>query len=111
MMLMAGAGRRPREWWAYETEARRPTDSGDETIALYEMGELTEAELAELMPDWRARYEQAQSPNFRYCTGNGWLKGDAAKQALYRWAGVPPEVVRKWDRWMVFATGGGLRQS
>jgi hypothetical protein len=56
MMAAVGAGVRPTEWWAYETEATRPTDRGDETIALYEMGELTEAEIAELMPQWH-RYD------------------------------------------------------
>jgi hypothetical protein len=95
---MAGAGRRPSEWWEYETEAARPRDLGDATIALFEMGELTEAEIAELMPQWRERWEQANAPGFSYCTGEmTWLKGEEAKQRLYRWAGIPPEVVRKWD--------------
>jgi hypothetical protein len=97
MMAMAGAGRRPEEWWEYESKVPRPRDLGDAEILLYEMGELTEAEIAELMPRWRERYEQAHSPNFSYCTGNSWLKGDAAKQALYRWAGIPPAIVRQWD--------------
>jgi hypothetical protein len=79
------------EWWAYETEATRPTDSGDETIALYEMGELSEAEVAELMLQWRERYEQARAPNFSYCTGDTWLKGDEAKQRLYDGRGYRPQ--------------------
>jgi hypothetical protein len=96
-MAMAGAGRRPLEWWEYETEVERPHDLGDAEIALFEMGELSEAEAAELMPRWRDRYEHAHSPNFSYCTGDTWLKGEEAKQRLYRWAGIPPAIVRKWD--------------
>jgi hypothetical protein len=62
----------------------RPRDLGDAEIALFEMGELSEAEIAELMPHWRERWEQAQSPNFTYFTGNGWLRGEEAKQRMYR---------------------------
>jgi hypothetical protein len=101
MMAAVGAGHRPIEWWKYETEATRPRDSGEATIALFEMGEFTEAELAELMPKWRERYEQANDPeypNFSYLAAGGVrLTGLEAKQAFYRWAGIPPEVVRKWD--------------
>jgi hypothetical protein len=98
MMAAVGAGVRPTEWWAYETEATRPTDRGDETIALYEMGEFGEAEVAELMPQWRERYEQAIEPGFSYLARDSVrLTGLEAKQAFYRWAGIPPAIVRQFD--------------
>src|SRR5262249_20063389 len=56
-----------------------------------------ETELAELIPEWREEYEKANEPNFSYCTGHGWLRGEAAKRAHYRWAGIPPALVKKWD--------------
>ena len=89
MMQWAHAGHRPQEWWVYEKQMPRPEQ---ETNALYEMGELSEAELAELMPDWREHYEQAQKPNFSHCIGHkshgdtfaSWIKGPAARKAHYR---------------------------
>ena len=66
-------------------------------ITLFEMAELTETELAELMPEWREEYEKANEPNFGYCTRHGWLRGEAAKRARYRWAGIPPTLLKKWD--------------
>jgi hypothetical protein len=92
MMAIAGAGRRPLEWWEYETEVERPHDLGDAEIAVFEMGELSEAEIAELTPQWRERYEQANAPGFSYCTGEmTWLKGEEVKQRLYRSAGTSPQ--------------------
>ena len=102
MMQWAHAGHRPQEWWVYEKQMPRPEQ---ETNALYEMGELSEAELAELMPDWREHYEQAQKPNFSHCIGHkshgdtfaSWIKGPAARKAHYRWAEIPDAIVRQWN--------------
>jgi hypothetical protein len=81
IMASTRAGSRPEEWWAYEKQIPQPRDLGDERITLFEMAELTETELAELIPEWREEYERANEPNFSYCTGNGWLRGKAAKRA------------------------------
>ena len=97
MMAYAGAGRRPPEWWRYESGQQRPVDRGDETILLYEMGEFSPAEIKRLLPDWRERYEKTHDDGFAYFTGDVWLKGEAAKLAHLRWAGVPPEIWRRWD--------------
>jgi hypothetical protein len=96
-MALTRVGSRPEEWWAYEKQMPQPHDLGEERITLFEMAELTETELAELIPEWREEYERANEPNFSYCIGHGWLRGEAAKRALYRWAGVPPVLVKKWD--------------
>jgi len=97
IMAWTRAGSRPEEWWAYEKQMPQPRDLGDERITLFKMAELTETELAELMPEWREDYEKANEPNFSYCTGDGWLRGEAAKRAQYRWAGIPRALIRKWD--------------
>jgi hypothetical protein len=97
IMASTRAGSRPEEWWTYEKQMPQPRDLGDERITLFEMAELTETELAELMPEWREEYERANEPNFSYCTGHGWLRGEAAKRAQYRWAGIPRALIRKWD--------------
>ena len=82
-----------------------PRGLGDERIALFEMAELTETELAELIPEWRECYEKASEPGFAYCIGHAkpgdthatWLSGPAARRAQYRWAGIPRALVKKWD--------------
>ena len=83
----------------------RPRDLGAERITLFEMAELTETELAELMPEWRECYEKASKPGFSYCIGHAkpgdtyatWLSGPAARRAQYRWVGIPPALIKKWD--------------
>ena len=97
--LMLGqlpAGKRPEEWWTYERQMPRP--GSDEAAKLFEMGELRGAELDEVMRDWRAHYERGVELNFSYYTGGGWLEGAAARRALHRWAGIPADLVRRWDR-------------
>ena len=64
MMEETRAGSRPVEWWEYERKMDRPRSLGEEHVALFEMGELTEQELAELMPRWRQWYEKANEPGF-----------------------------------------------
>jgi hypothetical protein len=53
IMAWTRVGSRPEEWWAYEKQIPQPRDLGDERITLFEMAELTETELAELIPEWR----------------------------------------------------------
>ena len=62
------------------------------------MGELSEDELAELMPRWREDYAKAQQPSFFYCKGQGqFLKGAAARREHYRWAGIPRDLIKQWN--------------
>ena len=102
MLANAGPGRRPSEWWLYEKQRRQPLGVGDQHVTLFEMGELSAAELAKLMPRWREEYERANDPAFSYCVGQvagvaKWLKGSAARRAHYRWVGIPREILRLWD--------------
>jgi hypothetical protein len=69
MMASTAAGRRPDEWWLYERQMERPRDR--EADVLYQMGELDDAELAELIPRWRDHFDRANEPDFLYCTGSG----------------------------------------
>ena len=102
IMQWAHPGKRPPEWWTYEKKKRRPVEH--ETSTLFKMGELTKGELAELMPDWLAQYEKATAPGFAYCvgqhpgtTGALWIEGTEAREAYFRWADIPPDLIRKWN--------------
>jgi hypothetical protein len=53
LLAMDAPGRRPHEWWLYERGRKCPDN---QAAALYRMGELSGAELAELMKCWRADY-------------------------------------------------------
>jgi hypothetical protein len=69
-----------------------------ECRVLYEMGELGEDEIAELMPRWREDYEKAQQPSFFYCMGPGrFLERAAARREHCRWAGIPREHIKQWN--------------
>jgi hypothetical protein len=94
LMAETPAGTRPEEWWQHERGTAPPDN---EAAALHAMGELTEPELAALMPEWRAQYERAQDPAFAHCAGSRWLKGAAARRAHYRWVGIPREILERWD--------------
>jgi hypothetical protein len=89
-------GRRPEEWWLYEREMQPPSRQ-DEAATLYAMGELTGSELNQVVGEWRQHYEHALGPRFSYNTGATWLQGASARRAHYRWAGIPPALVRQWD--------------
>jgi hypothetical protein len=65
---------------------------------------LSEAELAQLMPRWREDYEKANEPRFGYCTGQlpgtysaHWVYGAEARHRFFRWAGIPREIVKRFD--------------
>jgi hypothetical protein len=95
MMRNQYPGSRPEEWWLYERQMQQPSH---QAAALYAMSELAGAELDQVMAEWRQRYEHGLTPGFRYNAGaDGWLQGAAARRAHHRWAGIPPDIVRKWD--------------
>ena len=98
MLASTRAGRRPLEWWAYEAPFPYP-GYDNETVALYQAGILTKGELAELTPWWREQYDRAQCPDFHHTAGpDRILEGAEARKAHYRWACIPPEIVKRWDR-------------
>ncbi|MGZ5863274.1 MAG: hypothetical protein ACXWKB_08325 [Methyloceanibacter sp.] len=103
MMAEAGPGRRPEEWWLYDRQMPPPDGPGREHIRLYELGELSEAELALFMPEWRARWEQANEPGFSYCLGQlpgttsaNLVYGAEARRRFFLWAGIPPAIRKTW---------------
>jgi hypothetical protein len=102
MLMNSHSGDRPAAWWDYDSPERRKPRV-EECRQLYDMAELTAHELAVLMERWREHYEQAQRPGYAYCIGcdgntaAAWLEGEAAKKAQYRWAGIPPEIIKRWD--------------
>src|SRR3954468_1512121 len=52
LMARKRAGMRPMAWWEYDSKEPRDRDV-TECLQLYRMGELSEDEIAELMPFWR----------------------------------------------------------
>ena len=93
MLVSARAGWRPTEWWEYEATIPWP-GSDNETVALYDAGLLTDEEIAELMPFWRAQFERANSPSFFFVRGpQDYLEGEPARRAHYRWAQIPRAVL------------------
>ena len=78
-------GRRPEEWWIFERGGRdKPREH--EAATLYAMGELHDTELAEVTAQWRQYYDKADN----YIDA-------AQRRAWLKWAGIPPEFVKKWD--------------
>jgi hypothetical protein len=71
---------------------------------LFEAGLFADAEREFLLRRWRKDFEKAQADNFQHCIGHArkgdtfatWLKGDAAREAHYAWAGVPRSLLKKW---------------
>jgi hypothetical protein len=112
-VLTSNPGRRPAAWWQLEAPVglKKPSYSGDETILLYERGLLTKDEIDQLMPFWREWYNKAQAPDYSYyASGGKWLDGDEARKARYRWAGMPTDIVKRFDadRAMVLPPGRPL---
>jgi hypothetical protein len=97
-------GRRPWAWWAYDSTIPYPRDPDYAEARLYESGQLSEEERAQLVARWREHFDKAQEPGFSYCIGHlrpgdsfaTWLEGPAAQRALYKWAGIPRTLLREW---------------
>jgi hypothetical protein len=90
-------GTRPDAWWCYDAPIPYPKDRQYEEAALYEAGLLTADEVARLTMCWRIRFDDAQVPDFFYCTGgDGWLRGTEARKAHYSWAGIPRGLLKQW---------------
>lgn len=96
MLATGHPGRRPPEWWRYHKKLPQPRDLGDEEIALFEMGELSEAEIAALMPGWRREFRRSMGKDFFYTDGPGrFLEGEQARKLHWRWAGIPAAVLER----------------
>jgi hypothetical protein len=99
-------GHRPLAWWQYEAHGLQyPQDPAYQEAVLYERGLLGNGERASLLRQWREYFDRAQDDDFGYCVGrksgqtfSSWLHGDEARQAHYRWAGIPRELIRRWER-------------
>jgi hypothetical protein len=107
LMARCSDGSRPDAWWHYDAPAlgvRRPPRPEYEKAALWEAGQLTPEEATTLEREWRAHFDHANSPNFfGFCTGYDrerhcaiWVKGEAARKAHYKWAGIPRTLIKRW---------------
>jgi hypothetical protein len=97
--LMDEDGRRPSGWWDYESDKHRVSYPGNESMAtavLYEAGLLTPDERTRSVDTWRYHFDRAQYPGFSYQTGGVSLQGAEARQAFYRWAGIPRSLLQRW---------------
>jgi hypothetical protein len=92
-------GRRPMGWWEFEAPFPYPGYDAERAV-LFEHGLLAEQERKDLVALWHEQFERAQRPDFMFNAGaaGGWLDGEAAKQANYRWAGIPKSLVQTWTR-------------
>ncbi len=97
-------GWRPAAWWDYESPIPRPRDHDYEKATLWRAGLLSDTEAAKLVARWREDFAKAQEPGFQHCIGHAkegdtfatWWSGAKARRAHFRWAGIPPELVREW---------------
>jgi hypothetical protein len=53
LMLYAGSGHRPEGWWLFEANESRPRDSAAEAARLVQLGQLSDAEVAEIRANGR----------------------------------------------------------
>jgi hypothetical protein len=96
-LFRLGPGRRLQAWWDYRAGDLRWPGLERERSTLYEAGRLDVAERVALEAEWRREFNRAQSSDFWMCLGPGEvLEGAAARRALYAWADIPPELVKKW---------------
>ena len=96
-MAQQSAGRRPPELWEYEKHRDAP-DREDEAALLYEMGELTKAELDQLIQEWRHEFDRANKPNFFLLLSPGKiLEGEEARRWHCKWAGIPDEILKHFE--------------
>jgi hypothetical protein len=98
-------GCRPLAWWQYEDHGLQRPPAAYQEATLYERGLLGNGERARLLRRWRESFDEAQADDFAYCIGSKpgqtfstWLHGDEARQAHYAWAGIPRELIRRWER-------------
>jgi hypothetical protein len=96
LLQHCSGGKRPAGWWDYDSPVPYPRDPDYAEATLYEAELLVESEVTELMARWRSEFERAQDPGFMFCAGAIWLKGEAARKAHLKWAGVPRALIRKW---------------
>ena len=98
LMAACPHGRRPAAWWQFKSPIPYPRDDEYAPAALFEAELLTDSETAELVAEWREQFETAQAAGFWFCLGPGrFLKGQPAKRAHYRWAGIPVKLVKRWS--------------
>ena len=68
-----------------------------ERSTLHAGGLLGEEEKAVLEAEWREDFERGYDPDFALSLGpDEHLTGAAARGALYRWADIPRQLVRRW---------------
>jgi hypothetical protein len=98
LMKMWGAhARRPLAWWCYESGELDYPGPELERSTLFEAGRLTELERGELIAYWKREFDRACRPDFFVCMGPGhFLEGEEAREAHYRWADIPAELVEAW---------------
>jgi hypothetical protein len=95
-------GTRPKAWWTFEPHGLTyPPNFAYEAAVLFEAGLLSDGEHEFLLGRWRKQFADAQRASFQLWVGHGhpdgpWLKGDVAKQAHYRWAGIPLSLLKRW---------------
>ena len=97
LLQHCSGGKRPAGWWDYDSPVPYPRDSDYAEATLYEAELLVESEVTELMARWRSEFERAQDPGFMFCGGAIWLKGEAARKAHLKWAGVPRALILEVD--------------
>ena len=107
LMARCGPGSRPAAFWDYDAPAlgvRYPPHPQYEKAALWEAGCLPPEEAAALERKWRGHFDHANSPDyFGQCIGYDrerhcaiWAKGEEGRKALYRWAGIPRTLIKRW---------------
>jgi hypothetical protein len=91
-------GQRPAAWWDYESPVPRPADHHFDRAVLFEAGLLSARERKQLREYWRAQYEEAYTEGFIHVLGpNEWLQGEAARDAHWRWYGIPSVLINDWE--------------
>jgi hypothetical protein len=95
-VLPSSPGRRAQAWWAYDAPIPWPGYDAERST-LYAAGLLDVEEKAQLEAEWRGNFESAANPGFALSLApDEHLTGAAARRALYCWADIPRQLVRKW---------------
>ena len=66
---------------------------------MYDANLLAPRERKQLLDLRRLRFEEAyETEDFTLCLGPGvWLQGDAARNAHFRWYGIPSALIDEWE--------------